>query len=190
MRPVRSACLRLAVVTALLLCGCSSGAPSLISPVVATSITGANPLFPTNSYDAHIRNLLLAGKISDALSYAKQHYSRVPAYLQQYAAAFDVVNRSVGKCQEVARAIHNGLSRLGSRPEYVAIRSRWDHPVVRMADGKDQTLSHTGYHVVVRVGDTAYDAYTGPVGMKFVDYISRVAVPPGFRIESMVVGTP
>lgn len=101
-----------------------------------------------------------------------------------------MANRAVGRCQEVAKNIHAALSRLAGRPEYVAIRSRWDHPVFRMSDGTDQTLSHTGYHVVVRVGDTVYDAYTGPVGMKLADYLSRVAVPPGFRIETMVVGKP
>jgi hypothetical protein len=158
--------------------------------MTTTSMTGVNPLFPTNSYEANIRNLLLAGKVADALSYAREHSGRVPAYLRQYAAAFDAANRAVGRCQEVARSIHGALSRLAGKPEYVAIRSKWDHPVFRMMDGTDQTLSHTGYHVVVRVGDKAYDAYTGSMGMKLADYLSRVAVPPGFRIETMVVGKP
>jgi hypothetical protein len=45
-------------------------------------LAGANPGLPTNSYDAHIRNLLLAGKVSEALTYAKEYHGRVPAYLR------------------------------------------------------------------------------------------------------------
>jgi hypothetical protein len=170
--------------------GCSSAGHALALPIAPAHVAGTNPFFPTNSYDAHIRNLLLAGKVSEALGYAKEHYGRIPSYLQQYAGAFAPANMAVGKCQDVARSIHGGLATLGAKPEYVAIRSRWDYPVFKMPDGTDQTLSHTGYHVVVRAGNAVYDAYTGPAGMRFTEYLQRIATPQGFRIETAVVNKP
>ena len=170
--------------------GCSSAGHTLAFPVVPAQVAGASPLLPANSYDAHIRNLLLAGKISEALSYAKEHYGRIPSYLQQYAGAFAPANQVVGKCQDVARSIHGSLARLGAQPEYVAIRSKWDYPVFKMPDGTEQTLSHTGYHVVVRAGNMVYDAYTGPVGMRLTDYLQRLTTPQGFKVEAAVVTKP
>ena len=172
------------------LAGCSSAGHGLVIPVATSSVAGANPLLPTSSYDAHIRNLLLAGKVPEALSYAKEQYGRIPSYLQHYAAAFEAANRTVGRCQEVSRAIHGALSKLGGKPEYLTIRSKWDYPVFKMPDGTDQTLSHTGYHVVVRVEHMVYDAYTGSAGMKLTEYLSRIATPQGFRIETAVVSKP
>jgi hypothetical protein len=172
------------------LAGCSSAGHGLAFSVATSAVAGANPLLPTNSYDAHIRNLLLAGKVPEALSYAREHCGRIPSYLQQYAAAFEAAIRTVGRCQDVARVIHGALSRLGGKPEYLTIRSKWDYPVFKMPDGTDQTLSHTGYHVVVKVEHMVYDAYTGSAGMRLTEYLSRIATPQGFQLETAVVSKP
>ncbi len=170
-------------------CGASAG-HALAVPMPPGYVSGSNPLFPTNSYDAHIRNLLLAGKVTEALGYVKEQSGRVPAWLRSYAAAFDAAKRSVGQCQEVAKAIHGALSRLGERPEYLSVRSEWGYISFRMPDGTEQTITRTGYHVAVQVGDRVFDAYTGPVGMKLSDYLSRLSVVSNHSISTSVVNKP
>ena len=162
----------------------------LILLLLANEQVGANPLIPANSYDAHIRNLLLSGKVPDALSYAKEHYGRVPAFLERYAAAFTGENQQVGRCQEVAKTLHAGLSRLGGNAEYLAIKVNWDYLGFRLLDGKEKTISHTGYHVVVRVGDMVYDAYTGTAGMRLSEYLSRLIHPAAASLQVVVVSKP
>ena len=151
---------------------------------------GASPGLPTNSYDAHIRNLLLAGKVSEALNYVKDLHGRVPAYLNRYAEAFRVDNQKAGQCQEVARAIHSALSRLGARTEYLALRANWDHPMFKMADGTEKVMSLNGNHFVVRVEGMVYDAYTGAAGMRLDAYLARIILPPGYKLTTEVVSKP
>ena len=43
-------------------------------------------------------------------------------------------------------------------------------------------------HVVVRVGDRIYDAFTGPAGMTVADYMARLQARYGF--DWSVVATP
>jgi hypothetical protein len=151
---------------------------------------GANPGLPTNSYDAHIRNLLLAGKVSEALNYVKDLHGRVPAYLNRYAEAFRVDNQKAGQCQEVARAIYSALSKLGSKAEYLAIRANWDHPMFKMADGTEKVMSLNGNHFIVRVEGMVYDAYTGAAGMRLDAYLARIILPPGYKLTTEVVSKP
>lgn len=149
---------------------------------LASGSVRANPAIPTNSYDAHIRNLLLSGKVAEALNYARQHYSRVPDFLNKYAEAFKVDNQKVGQCQDVARAIYTALSRLGTKAEYIAIRVKWDHPLFKLKDGTEKTISFNGNHYAVRVEGVVYDAFTGPEGMKVEEYLSRIILPEGIKI--------
>ncbi len=151
---------------------------------------GANPSLPTNSYDAHIRNLLLAGKVSEALNYARELHGRVPAYLNRYAETFRLDNQRAGQCQEVARTIHSVLSRLGAKTEYLAIRAGWDHPMFKLSDGTEKVMSLNGNHFVVRVEGMVYDAYTGAAGMRLDAYLARIILPPGYRITTEVVSKP
>ncbi len=43
-----------------------------------------------------------------------------------------------------------------------------------MQGGKAVSITRNSYHVVVRLGDVVYDAFTGPLGMKFDYYFSRL----------------
>ena len=157
---------------------------------IILGLAGNNPLFPTNTYEAHIRNLLLAGKLSEALSLAKEHYGKVPAFLQRYAAAFDTTNRSAGNCQKVAKSIHEGLAQLGTKAEYIALRSTWDNITIDLPNGTNRALSNNGYHILVKVESMAYDAYTGAAGMKFAEYLSRLHVHAGHAIQTSVASKP
>ncbi len=170
-------------------CGAATG-HGLVMPALPSYVAGSNPLLPTNSYDAHIRNLLLSGKVAEALNSAKEHYGRVPEWLRSYAAAFDAAKRAVGQCQEVAKAIHAGMTQMGQQADYLRIRSTWDYVSFQPLAGKEQTITRTGYHVVVKVGDTVFDAYTGPAGMKVTEYLSRLSTLPGHSISTSVVSNP
>lgn len=160
---------------------------TLLLLALVSSPARANPLIPTNSYDAHIRNLLLSGKVADALNYARQHYGRVPDFLNKYSEAFKVDNQKVGQCQEVARAIHAALSNLGAKAEYIAIRVKWDHPLFKLKEGAEKTMSFNGNHYAVRVEGVVYDAFTGPEGMKVEEYLSRIILPEGFKITKDMI---
>lgn len=183
--------LALAVLWLLGLSGCGAAmGPGLVVPALPLYAAGSNPLLPTHSYDAHIRNLLLSGKVAEALGYAKEHYGRVPAWLRSYAAAFDAAKQAVGQCQDVAKAIHAGMTQMGQKPEYLGIQSTWRYVLYQPPDGKEQTITRTGYHVVVKVGDRVFDAYTGPAGMKVTEYLSRLSTRPNHSISTSVVNSP
>jgi hypothetical protein len=57
-----------------------------------------------------------------------------------------------------------------------------------LADGTSPPITRNGYHVVVRVGDRIYDAFTGPAGMTVAEYMARLQARYGF--DWSVVATP
>jgi hypothetical protein len=79
---------------------------------------------------------------------------------------------------------------VGPAPQYVAFTTDEKKPymVFELAAGKNAAVSHNGYHVAVRLGDLIYDAYTGPLGMKLSDYLSRLHARNGIAWE--VVSAP
>jgi hypothetical protein len=79
---------------------------------------------------------------------------------------------------------------LGQTPQYVAFTTDEKKPfmVFELANGKNASVSHNGYHVAVRLGDLIYDAYTGPLGMKLSDYLFRLHAQNGIAWE--VVSSP
>lgn len=101
--------------------------------------------------------------------------SSVPRWLFAFQSAFSVANQAVGRCQEVARAIHAGFTQLGGQPQFVGLRSAAPFIQYQLPDGKWQTITQNGYHVVVRFADRAYDAYTGASGLPWANYLSRLA---------------
>jgi len=66
------------------------------------------------------------------------------------------------------------------KPEYVELTTRVAdkkvdfHIVFRLADGKDARVTDAGLHVLVRMKDRAYDAYTGAAGLPWAEYMSRL----------------
>jgi len=119
------------------------------------------------------------------------HTGRVaPEWLLNLQAAYSISGQAIGKCQVVARAIHVAFRQLGHKPQYIGIKANEQHPymVFDMASGQSTTITRNGYHVVVRLGEVVHDAYTGPLGMKLTDYLSRLHAPAGVHWE--VVATP
>jgi hypothetical protein len=104
--------------------------------------------------------------------------------------AYGVANQAAGNCQQVARLIHTAFIKLGQTPQYVAIRAsgKKDYIAFEMTSGKSPGITYNGYHVIVRVEDVAYDAYTGPLGMKWTEYLSRLHAEMG--VTWKVVSSP
>lgn len=48
-----------------------------------------------------------------------------------------------------------------------------------LLNGKNAPMTRTGYHVALKVGDVIRDAYTGPLGLKLSDYLSRLHAVAG-----------
>jgi hypothetical protein len=132
---------------------------------------------------AKVLAALARGDVPAAISAYEVHAgSRAPEWLRALQTAFSAKSQEVGKCQEVARILHEAYSKLGKTPEFVAIHANNSRPYLAfdMPAGKVSSLTKNGYHAVVRVGDLIYDAFTGPLGMKQTEYFSRLHAPEGF----------
>lgn len=149
-----------------------AGSPSsVVSPVRASVLAGVDSIrFKLMAY-------LARGDIAGAIVlYETETGQAAPAWLMELQGAYSVANQVAGKCQQVARILHTAFTKLGQTPQYVAFTTSRQTPymVFELASGKNVSVSHTGYHVAVRLGDLIYDAYTGPLGMKLSDYLSRM----------------
>jgi hypothetical protein len=49
-----------------------------------------------------------------------------------------------------------------------------------LPDGTSPGITKNGYHVVVKLGDRIYDAFTGPAGMKAADYMANLHARHGY----------
>ena len=134
---------------------------------------------------------LARGDIAGAIAMYETSTGRVaPAWLTELQAAYGVANQAVGRCQEVARVIHTAFLKVGQTPQYIAFKNKGDAEfmVFQLTSGRTASVSHNKYHVAVRIGDSIYDAYTGPLGMKLNDYIARLHAQQGISWE--VVANP
>ena len=130
----------------------------------------------TESTRARLLVYLARGDITGAITMYTAHTGQpAPEWLKNLQVAYSAASQLPGKCQDVARTIHQAFSQLGRAPEYVAFRAQnKGYMVFEFVDGKQASVSRTGYHVAVKLGEMIHDAYTGPLGMKFSDYLSRL----------------
>ena len=166
--------LRACLVASLLMgfVGSSHGATP-IRETVAAQVMGADSL------RGHTFSLLARGDVTGAIDYWVLATGKdAPAWLFALKTAFDASKQMAGACQEVARSIHMAFTQLGGKPELVELTTRnqkqFQYIVFKMPDGRDLNVSRTGYHVLVRMNDRAYDAYTGVAGMPWAEYLSRL----------------
>lgn len=121
---------------------------------------------------------LARGDIAGALVlYEAETGEAAPAWLQGLQSAYAVTNQVAGRCQQVARVIHTALTQLGQSPQYIAFKTRdprLPYMTFDLVGGAQASVSRNNYHVAVRLGDLVYDAYTGPLGMKLSEYLSRL----------------
>lgn len=156
--------------------------PAVTSPFGQVSRTApevASRSVPSilESTRARLLASLARGDIAGAITaYATHVGSQAPQWLRALHTAYSAKSQEVGRCQEVARIIHTAYSKLDKAPEFIAFKAtaNQDYITFDLPNGKVQTLTRTGYHIVVRVGDVIHDAYTGPLGMKMTDYLARL----------------
>jgi hypothetical protein len=154
------------------LSGTASGATP-VAEVVATQVLA------TDSLRAHTFSLLSRGQVAEAIDYwVLTTGKEAPAWLLAARASFDASKQVAGACQGVAQSLHTAFTQLGGKPEFVQLRTRsqeeFEYIMFKLANGKDASLTHTGYHVLVRMQGRAYDAYTGASGMPWAEYLSRL----------------
>ena len=154
------------------LSGTASGATP-VPDVVATQVLAADSL------RAHTLRLLARGEVAEAIDYwVLTTGKEAPAWLLAARASFDASKQVAGACQGVAQSIHAAFTQLGGKPEFVQLSTRsqgeFEYIMFKLANGRDASISHTGYHVLVRMQGRAYDAYTGAAGMPWAEYLSRL----------------
>ena len=129
----------------------------------------------TDSVRVEVLKRLVEGRVADAIEYwALATGQAAPAWLLATRTAFDASKQVAGACQGVAQTLHTAFTRLGGKPEFVQLTAKTEHILFEMPGGKDMRLTDTGYHVVVRMGGRAYDAYTGAAGLPWAEYMNRL----------------
>lgn len=169
------------------------GVTALLSQVPRMAPTTVAHSVPSimESTRAKVLAALARGDVPGAITAYEVHAGhRAPEWLRALQTAYSTKSQEVGKCQEVARILHEAYSKFGKTPEFIALRANANHDYITFDSpgGKIQTLTHTGYHVVVRAGDIIYDAYTGPAGMRMSSYLARLNAPEG--ITWKIASTP
>ncbi|HEX5753952.1 MAG TPA: hypothetical protein VFZ09_47650 [Archangium sp.] len=128
------------VLTALLMLLCllptrglaSSPATTLLPSLVLSS----PPLPGDESIRARLKACLLMGDLHCVVDQylLLENIGRVPGWLVAFQNAFAVANRKAGECEKVARTIHEGLTRLGQKPQFLRIRVDGDVKLLSFDD--------------------------------------------------------
>jgi hypothetical protein len=159
-----------------------------VPAITATQVQGI-----TDSARAKALAHLARGELAEAIqAYEVATGLKAPAWLTGLKAAFDTSKQAAGACQEVARSIHAAFTQLGGKPEFVRLTTAMDGTGRRagfmsfqMVDGRDLLVSETGFHVVVRVSNRVYDAFTGAGGLSWQEYMSRLGARTAIVDEVM-----
>ncbi|OJH36884.1 hypothetical protein [Cystobacter ferrugineus] len=122
-----------------------------------------------------------------------QDIGRMPGWLVAFQNAFSIANRKAGECERVARTVHDGLTRLGQRPEYIRFTVDGRVKLLSFSDVsngvvvKTHQVATTGNHVAVKLGDKIIDAYTGLAGLPLREYMTRLGTSGSSQILYRVV---
>lgn len=138
----------------------------------------ARQVLASDSLRAHTFELMARGQVTEAIEYWALTTGReAPKWLLAARASFDASKQVAGACQGVAQNLHTAFTQLGGRPEFVQLQTRveFEYMLFKLATGRQASVSHTGYHVLVRMQGRAYDAYTGASGMPWAEYLSRLS---------------
>ena len=188
--------------TVLLLLLCLLPLRGLASSPAATALLPSlvlnNPPLPGDeSIRARLKACILMGDLNCIVDQylLLQDIGRVPGWLVAFQNAFAVATRKAGECEKVAKLIHEGLTRLGQRPEFMRFTVNGPAGLLGFDEiqkgvvTKTYQISTLGYHVAIRLGDKVIDAYTGPAGLPFREYMARLSTSPGCKIVEEVVET-
>jgi hypothetical protein len=160
---------------------------------------GNPPLPGDESIRARLKSCLLMGDLNCVVDQylLLEDIGRVPGWLVAFQNAFAVANRKAGECEKVAKAIHEGLTRLGQRPEYLRITVDGNVKLLgfsEISNGvfvRSYQVSITGKHLAVKLGDKVIDAYTGLAGLPLSEYMARLSTSSSTsKVLHAVVQTP
>ncbi|WNG57061.1 hypothetical protein F0U59_21550 [Archangium gephyra] len=161
-------------------------------------VLGNPPLPGDESLRARLKACILAGDLDCVVDkyLLLKDIGRVPGWLVAFQNAFAMANRKAGECEKVAKTIHEGLSKLGQRPEYFRFSVRGNTRLLsfdEFSEGvliRSHQLSTTGKHLAVKLGDKVIDAYTGLAGMPLSEYMARLNTASTSRVVYEVTQTP
>ena len=190
-------------ITALLILLCLMPPRGLASSPAATTtlpalVLSSPPLPGDESIRARIKACLLMGDLNCVVAQylLLKDIGRVPDWLVTFQNAFAVANQKAGECVKVAKTLHEGLTRLGQNPEFMRFTVKGPSGLLGFDEiqkgmvTRTHQISTQGYHLAIRLGDKVIDAYTGPAGLPFREYMGRLSTSPGCKIVEEVVQTP
>ena len=175
-----------------------ASSPAAMAPLPALVLN--NPPLPG---DESIRARLKACLLMRDLNCVVDQYlllediGRVPGWLVAFQNAFAVANRKAGECEKLAKTIHEGLTRLGQRPEFMRFTVDGNVKLLgfnEISNGvfvRSYQVSITGKHLAVKLGDKVIDAYTGLAGLPLSEYMTRLSTSSSTsRVLHEVVRSP
>jgi len=173
-----------------------ASSPAAMAPLPSL-VLNTPPLPGDESIRARLKACLLMGDLHCVVDQylLLKDIGRVPGWLVAFQNAFAVANQKAGECEKVAKTIHEGLTRLGQRPEFLRITIDGQAKVMgfdEIAQGvliRTHQLSTRAYHVAVWFEGRVIDAYTGPAGLSLREYMARLNTSPGSKIVEEVVQT-
>ncbi len=121
---------------------------------------------------------------------------RMPGWLVAFQNAFAVANRKAGECERVARTVHEGLVKLGQRPEFIRFSVRGESGLLSFSEAsktgapKAYQVAVTGNHLAVKLEGKIIDAYTGLAGLPFDEYMKRLGTSGVSQVLYEVVKEP
>ncbi|MFY1830927.1 hypothetical protein ACN47A_33765 [Myxococcus fulvus] len=157
----------------------------------ATSVKASPPILGDSSIQARLKACLLLGDVQCVVAQwmLLKNTDKVPEWLSHFQRAFDASNRQAGACSKVAQAIHEGLRRLGHRPEFFRVTLVGEQrkilgfdEVVNGVLVKSHQVATNGLHVAVRLQGRIIDAYTGLAGLPEEEYVKRLIPYPGMKL--------
>jgi hypothetical protein len=171
-------------------------APPSSAPPILSSITRVTPVPGEDSLNARIKACIVMGDVTCIITQwmAFKGVERVPEWLTLFQKSLEPTNRRAGYCGKVATAIHDGLTRLGQRPNFLRITLSGEHRKIlgfdELVNGllvRSHQITTNGYHVAVRLNGRIIDAYTGLAGLPEEEYLRRLVPYPGMTVMTEVV---
>jgi|GEM_PF-683803 len=166
-------------------------ASSSPASVVGDSVKASPPMPGDSSIEARLKACLLLGDVQCVIAQwmVLKNAETVPDWLRRLQWAFDVSNRQAGQCVKVAKAVHEGLLKLGERPVFFRMTLKGQYrkmlgfdEVVKGAIVKTHQVSDNGFHVAIKLQGRIVDAYTGLAGLPEEEYVKRLNPYPGMKL--------
>ncbi|WP_257457048.1 hypothetical protein [Archangium lipolyticum] len=171
-----------------------AASPAAMEPLPVL-VLGMPPLPGDESIRARLKACILLGDLTCVVDQylLLKNIGQVPGWLVSFQNAFAAASRKAGECERVAKTIHEGLTRLGQRPEYLRFSVEGNVQLLgfnEVSNGvvvRTHQLATIGNHWAVKLGDKVIDAYTGLAGLPLSEYVTRLTTASTSRVVYEVV---